>query len=265
MLPLGTLFLLSAVAGLLGLDSTGAFQIMVSRPLVVGGVFGCLLGHPGAGLAAGSLVEMLYMAGLPVGSLVPPDGVAAAALASAVAVSLAHASEVRGAPYAAEALGLIASVPAGFLGARAEVVQRTLTNRLSRSADADLDAGRMPKVGGLLALALGLAWLRGFLVSAFCLDLGLPALAVLLDHLPAAGIHALHWCFWLFWLLGMAVATNHFWERRGLKYAAIAALLMALVGARAAQGQFGVLAAAIGLAMVSGWWRWTRARRGEMA
>src|SRR5580700_8204669 len=99
MLPLGTLFLLSAIAGLLGLDSTGAVQVMVSRPLVVGGVFGCILGHPGAGLAAGSLVEMLCMAGLPVGSLVPPDGVAAAAMASAVAVGLAHASEARGAPY----------------------------------------------------------------------------------------------------------------------------------------------------------------------
>src|ERR1700722_18344108 len=123
MLPIGTLLLLSAVARLLGLDSTGALQVMLSRPLVVGGIFGCLMGDTATGLAAGSLVEMLCMAGVPVGSLVVPDG-----------------------PAAAVALGVLAAVPAGAVGARAEVVQRVLTNRLSRRADAVLDAGKLPSL-----------------------------------------------------------------------------------------------------------------------
>jgi len=265
MLPIGTLLVLSAVAGLLGLDSTGALQVMVSRPLIVGGIFGCLMGDTATGLAAGSLVEMLCMAGVPVGSLVVPDGTAAAAMAASVAISLAHANPAHGSPAAAVALGVLAAVPAGAVGARAEVVQRVLTNRLSRRADAVLDAGGMPSLVGLLAAALGLAWLRGFLVCACCLALGLPVLGWILVHLPPEGIRALHLCFWLFWLLGMAVASNHFWDRRGLKYAAAAALVLAVFGTQFDSSQFSVLAALVAVALAAGWWRWTGARRGELA
>jgi mannose/fructose/N-acetylgalactosamine-specific phosphotransferase system component IIC len=265
MLSFPALLWLSTVAGLLGLDSTGALQVMVSRPLVVGGVFGMLMGDTATGLMMGSLVEMLCMAGVPVGSLVPPDGATAAAMAAAVAIHLAHASAQASSPAAAASLGLLAAVPAGAFGARAEVLQRILVNRLSRRADADLDAGRLPHLGGLLAAALGLAWLRGALVCALSLGLGLPVLGWILANLPPEGIRALHWCFWLSWLLGMAVAANHFWDRRGLKYAAAAALALAVFGTQFDSSQAGVLAAAVGAALAAGLWRWTGARRGELA
>ena len=265
MLPFSSILRLSAVAGLLGLDSTGALQVMVSRPLVVGGMFGCMLGDTATGLAVGSLVEMFCIDGVPVGSLVPPDGTMAATMATAVAIVLAHASSSVAGPSAAAAMGILAAVPAGVLGARAEVIQRVLTNRLSRQADADLDAGRLPSMGRILATALGLAWLRGTLVCALGLGVGLPILGWILAHLPPEGIRALHWCFWLYWLLGLAVAANHFWDRRGLKYAAGGALVLAIFGTEFASSQFEILGLAVVCALMAGCWRWMGSRRGESA
>ena len=249
------------------MDSTGALQVMVSRPLVVGGitglVLGCLAGaaESGAatGLAAGGLVELLWIGGLPVGSVVPPDGVSAAMTAAAAAVLLRNG----GAGEAAAAIGVLASIPVGALGARAEVIQRLLTARLSARAECAVERGEAVSVGGLLAAALGLAWLRGVLVCALCLGLGIPALGWILGHLPLDGVRALKWCFWLFWLLGLAVAADHFWERRGLKYAAGLALVLAILGTQYDVSQQMILSLAVAGAAAAGLWRWAHALRGE--
>jgi mannose/fructose/N-acetylgalactosamine-specific phosphotransferase system component IIC len=263
-LTVSTLIILSVVVGFLGLDATGALQVMVSRPLVVGAVTGWVLGDTAMGLASGSLVEMVWMGGVPVGALVPPDGTTAAAVAAAVAVVLGHTGHPAGSN-AAGALGVLAAVPAGMFGARIEVLQRRLVNRLSRRAESALASGRLNSVGCILVGALALAWLRGALVCGLCLALGIPALGWILAHLPYDGMRALGWCFWLFWLLGLAEAANHFWERRGLKYAAVMALAMALVGNAPGAGQIHMLVLAVAGALAAGLWRYRGARRGEMA
>lgn len=251
------------MAGLLGLDATAALQVMVSRPLVVGGLAGGLLGDPALGLAVGSLVELLWMAGVPVGSLVPPDGTQAGVFAAAVAILLRSSSSYPGAGEAASSLGVLAAVPVGILAARAEIVQRHLNGRLSRRAEQYADEGRLDELGAILATALGLAWFRGAVVCGLSLLLGLPALRWILENLPSDAIKALHWCFWLFWLLGLAVAADHFWERRGLKYAALTLVLMAVLGTQVKMDQLSLVLTAVGLAFAVGLWRWFRARKGE--
>lgn len=262
---ISTLFILSAVAGLLGLDATAAFQVMVSRPLVVGGVAGSLLGDTALGLTVGSLVELLWMGGVPVGSLVPPDGTQAGVFAAAVAILLKDASLFPGAGEAAASLGVLAAVPVGIVAARGEIIQRHLNDRLSRRAEQYADEGRLDQLGSILMTALALAWFRGALVCGLCLLVGLPSLHWILANLPADGIQALHWCFWLFWLLGLAVAADHFWERRGLKYAALALVLMAVLGAQLKLGQLALVLTAAALAHAVGLWRWLGARKGEAA
>ncbi|MGH7442146.1 MAG: hypothetical protein ACREKE_05665, partial [bacterium] len=132
-------------------------------------------------------------------------------------------------------------------------------------ADAALEAGRLPHLGKILALALGLAWLRGALVCAVCLGLGLPVLTAIFRGLPLEGLCALRWSFWLFWLLGLAVAADQFWERRGLKVAAGVALALAILGAGFEVRQSFVLGAAVGAACLAGFWRWFGSRRDGLA
>ncbi len=252
------IFQLAAMAGVLGIDATAAFQMLLSRPLVAGGVAGWLLGDMGAGLATGSLVELLWMGGVPVGSLVPPDGTLAAIFAASAAVLLPQWSPGVD-PLAAASLGLLAAVPVGSLGAKAEILQRRLSDRLGRRAEAELAAGKLNAIVVALLGGLALAFSRSFLAALLVLGLGLPALAQLLSQLPHDAVQALRWGYWLAWLLGLAVAADYFWERRSLKYLGLALLLVALVGAREGVSQMQLLGLALGLALVGGLARWRKA------
>ena len=263
LLPLSKILILSLFSGLLGLDATAALQVMVCRPLVVGGAVGWMLGDPALGLAIGSLVEMLWIGGVPVGALVPPDGTQAATVAAAVAIVLGHNSRFPGAGDAAAALGVIAALAVGVLGARAEIFQRRLTGLLVRRAERAVDEGSLRDLRGVIFGALGLAWLHGFAVCAVCLAVGLPVLGLLLTALPAEAIRALHLSFWLIWLLGLAMVADHFWERRALKQAGLALLVLVLLGTVMQAKQAVLLGLAVLGAYLGGLWRWMRARRGE--
>lgn len=79
-------FLASAAGGLLSLDRTAAFQVMVSRPLVVSPVIGYILGDAMAGLLIGGLLELLFIGGLPVGGYIPPHETMLAVVITAVSL-----------------------------------------------------------------------------------------------------------------------------------------------------------------------------------
>jgi PTS system mannose-specific IIC component len=248
---------LGLLAGFLGLDSTGALQLMLSRPLVAGGLAGWLLGDLGTGLAVGSLVELLWMGGVPIGSLVPPDGTQAAIFAAAAAVTLPGWLPACDGT-AASSLGLLLAVPVGSFGAKAEILQRHWINRLSRHAEEQAGAGRWSGVGLALLGGLALAWLRGTLAMLLVLALGLGGLWLLLLALPPEAFRALQWGFWLAWLLGLAVAIDYFWDRRGLKALVLVLVAVAVAGSRPGVSQLQLLAAGLGLALLGGCWAWRR-------
>jgi len=265
LLSLTQILKISLLSGFLGLDATAAVQVMVCRPLVVGGAVGWMLNDPALGLAIGSLVEMLWIGGVPVGALVPPDGTQAAVVAACVAIELGHCSRFSGAGDAAAALGVIAALAVGVLGARAEIFQRRLSGLLVRRAERAVEEGSVADLRGVILGAIGLAWLRGSVVCAVCLAAGLPALGLLLAALPSEAIRALHLSFWLIWLLGLAMVADHFWERRALKQAGLALLVLVLLGTVMQAQQAVLLALAVAGAYLGGLWRWMRARRGEAA
>jgi PTS system mannose-specific IIC component len=249
------IFQLAVLAGVLGIDATAALQVLLSRPMVAGGLTGMLLGDSGAGLATGSLVELLWMGGVPVGSVVPPDGTLASIFAAAAAVLLPQWLPGID-PLAAASLGLLVAVPVGSLGAKIEIMQRRITDKLCRWAEAELAQGRGNALGLAMLGGLGLSFGRSFLATVLVLTVGLPALAQLLSQLPHDGLQALHWGYWLAWLLGLAVAADYFWERRSLKYLGAALILVAVAGSRPGIGQVQLLGLALGLALLGGLWRW---------
>jgi mannose/fructose/N-acetylgalactosamine-specific phosphotransferase system component IIC len=176
---------------------------------------------------------------------------------------LAQASPHPGGAAAAVSLGVLLAQPAGYIGARAEIVQRHLADTLSRRAEDLAEKGQLKGLGGILTAALLVAWLRGALALAFCLLTFYPAAAWMLARFPPDVVKALHWSFWLFWLLGLAVAADHFWDRKGLKYAAAVLLVMAVAGTRPGVSQGAVLGLLFFSVNLLGCWRWWRARRGE--
>ena len=68
---------LSIAASLLELDTTYAFQTLLSRPIIAGPLFGVMIGDAMAGLQIGVFTELLFSDISPLGGVVPPSGVVA--------------------------------------------------------------------------------------------------------------------------------------------------------------------------------------------
>ena len=67
-------------AALLELDTTYAFQMLLSRPIIAGPLFGVLIGDAAAGLQVGIFAELLFADISPLGGIIPPSGVIAVAI-----------------------------------------------------------------------------------------------------------------------------------------------------------------------------------------
>ena len=75
-----SLILLCLLAALLELDTTYAFQFLLSRPIIAGPLFGLLLGDAAAGVQIGIFAELLFTDISPLGGIIPPSGVVASVI-----------------------------------------------------------------------------------------------------------------------------------------------------------------------------------------
>ncbi len=77
---MNTTVFLSLLAAILELDTTYIFQTLVSRPIIAGPLFGCVIGDPMAGVQIGVFAELLCADISPLGGIIPPNGVVACAI-----------------------------------------------------------------------------------------------------------------------------------------------------------------------------------------
>lgn len=69
-----------------GLDTTAAFQVMISQPLVACALLGWMMGDPIIGAMVGVVTQLLWMGKLPVGAATFPDGSMGSLVAAALVV-----------------------------------------------------------------------------------------------------------------------------------------------------------------------------------
>ena len=75
-----TTVILCVLAALLELDTTYAFQMLLSRPIIAGPIFGLVTGDVMAGVQIGIFAELLFSDISPLGGIIPPSGVVACAI-----------------------------------------------------------------------------------------------------------------------------------------------------------------------------------------
>lgn len=76
----------SVVIGILALDTTVAFQILLSQPIFACPIVGWVLGNPQAGFEVGLIMQLLWLNVLPVGSVIFPEGNVASMVICAITV-----------------------------------------------------------------------------------------------------------------------------------------------------------------------------------
>jgi PTS system mannose-specific IIC component len=149
------------IGALLSLDRSAVIQSMLSRPLASASVIGLFLGEPAIGLAAGVILEFLYMGDLPVGSYMPAHEMGLSVVVTAVSVAFVKAASPEVFSFGSVLFGtdgplrvvlpvLLISIPVAFLFKRADIYTRKINERLflnaSRSLDDNEDGAAHPTV-----------------------------------------------------------------------------------------------------------------------
>jgi mannose/fructose/N-acetylgalactosamine-specific phosphotransferase system component IIC len=168
---------------LLWLDRVYAFQLMVSRPMIMSPLIGALMGNLTVGLAVGAALELLWLNAPPVGAYLPKDESFCAAAVTPAAVLAA--SWLPEAP--AAGLALFAGLPLSLAGRSLDAHIRNLNQNLVTVSPAVAER----TVGQAMAKALGRSFLYGLLALAAGTGALCAVVVVAAPRLPAPALTAL--------------------------------------------------------------------------
>lgn len=175
---------LSAVVGaLLWLDRVYAFQLMLSRPIVIGPVLGVIMGDLPVGVAVGAALELLWLNAPPVGAYLPMDEsfcAAAVTPAAAVAASYLTGSSAAG-------LALFAGLPFVLAGRSLDAYLRTLNEGLIPESTVNIEQ----KIQLSMAKALARSFAFGFLALAVSSGILCAGMILMAPKLPSQAASAL--------------------------------------------------------------------------
>ena len=204
---------------LLWLDRVFVFQLMFSRPLIIGPIIAFLMGDMKAGILIGASLELLWLNAPPVGSYLPNDESFCTAAAVPVAVlagsSMDHSAAV--------GLSIVLSLPISIVGRSLDMHLRNINERL-------IDPGGLISEKDL-AKEMKRAVARSFLAAFVVLSACVTALAVVAHFLgkalPDAALKPLAYIPFTCIIIGLAALVSR--EMPKKSHVGVFVLGMALV------------------------------------
>ena len=202
----GDVILVSVTGGLIAIDRTAAFQIMVSRPLVAAPLIGLLLGQPVLGAIVGALLELIWINRPPLGGYLPPNECLGSILITA-GVILAGRS-LGQTPPPLIVLGFLLVVPLARLASVIEKQLRRANGLFAEKAVKAAASGSTRLISGLNLAGLGLTYLSA---AVFILAFLPPVTLILRGLYPLLApslIQTLDLMYYLLPLVGIAAALS---------------------------------------------------------
>jgi mannose/fructose/N-acetylgalactosamine-specific phosphotransferase system component IIC len=226
---------LAALAGgLAAIERKGAFQLMLSRPLVLAPVMGWLLGDAEGGLVIGVPLELLFLGGVNLGGSLPDNETLLAATFTSMVVPAGLLAGTGVDPPLA-ALALILLFPLALFGRSIERASEAhniqlYETALARAAQGDPAAARVNLLGLLLPFGATAAICAvGVLVS--------PLLAWVREICAPGTLSALEGAWHASWAVAAACAVRAIRDERAPAIAAVSAALV-IAAVLAARGVY---------------------------
>ncbi|SEA25112.1 PTS system, mannose-specific IIC component [Desulfuromusa kysingii] len=186
-----------------GLDRVAILQIMISRPIVAAPLTALLLGEPLIGLQIGVMVELLWLARLPVGAAIPPDDTQVAISSSVLAIIMAKTLSASGTELFL--LCLLIAIPLGKVGQYFDHYARQYNIRLTKKVDSALENGSLLTAELQHLRGLGSFSLAAIGTYAVIMLGGLLTIPLLWPFLQHPLSHSSGWIQLAFPLVGIAV------------------------------------------------------------
>ncbi|MEK6599125.1 MAG: PTS sugar transporter subunit IIC [Deltaproteobacteria bacterium] len=224
-------FLASAVGGLLSLDRTAAFQVMLSRPLVASPVIGYILGDAMTGLLIGGVLELLFIGELPIGGYIPPHETMLTVVITAVSLIGQKALGVIdiavfpnwylvgfGSADIFFILGfaILIVIPMDIICRKADAAARVFNVRLFNAALAGLDKGFIKAVGTNNLKGLGVFFALNLLTIFVLTFSGVLLVYILLPLLPRVVVMSLPFAVGAACATGLSSAYSALYGSRSL-------------------------------------------------
>lgn len=163
------LMIVALIGGVVAIDTTAAFQTMVSQPLSVGTVIGLIFGDLPTGLLVGALLQLIWIGAVPAGGSKIPDVASASVIASAVAIFLQHRYNIlfKDACFAA----ILFAFPVAMIGSALTVLVRRINHPLTLYAD----KGTPRRITLAVMAGIGVSFIGGAVLTgiATCIGMGL--------------------------------------------------------------------------------------------
>lgn len=194
------------VGAVLALDRTAFMQTMVSRPLVAGPLVGLALGQAHVGLAAGVVLELLWVNRLAMGGVNPPNACLAAVVVTGAAIL---AQRILPSPVTTRlGVALLVSLPLAELAGRLESRMRGLNAHLARRARREIQAGHPQWLWRLNLAGLAFSFLFAFGFLLVCLPTVTAVTALVAAFLPPFLVRAVDFLLLFLPLVGLGILLS---------------------------------------------------------
>ena len=117
---------LAIIIAVLSLDTTIAFQTLISSPLFACPILGWILGDIQLGFELGFLLQLIWLSRIPAGAVIFPEG----NLASMIVTSLILLNKSNGFPNTNLAIIFIEGILISFIGAKITQFYRNLNGKI---------------------------------------------------------------------------------------------------------------------------------------
>ena len=160
-------WLTSLLIGFLGLDTTVAFQVLISQPLFSCTILGWLYGDLALGIETGLMMQLLWLNIIPAGATVFPEGNIGSMITGAIVLQYQEL-EIPNLVFTA---GFVIGILVSFVGAYVTVIDRKLNGYILELTLQAVRKGRFSKITWLDMLSILIYFLLMSLLAFIALTL----------------------------------------------------------------------------------------------
>ena len=206
------LFLICFIGGIISVDTTAAWQIMISRPLVACTILGAILGYFELGLLIGILLEIPWLIEIPAGGAYISEGNLGALIATGLTIFIVDNNI--NSPNIALVISIVWGLFVSWSGGKLVVSMRKMNTMLAYQADKYAKKANTSRITLLNLIGVGYAFFLGFIIVLISYLIGTSIIAKLASFIPPFFEHAFSYGKIGLMALSVAILLNMFFTKK---------------------------------------------------